>query len=65
MKNLAFVLLLLAVGIVGVGLNRGWFSVNQKKIEQDEKTAKAEMHDLEETVKEKAADIKSSIKNRD
>jgi len=53
MKNLAFVLLLVAAGISGIGIYRGWFTVNQQKIEQDENTAKSELHELEQKVKTK------------
>lgn len=62
MKNLAFVLLVLAAGISGFGLYRGWFTVNQQKIEQDEEAAKKEMHDLGQKVKEKTSDLKSPLK---
>lgn len=62
MKNLAFVLLLVAAGISGIGIYRGWFTVNQQKIEQDEDKAKTEIHDLGEKVKEKTSDLKIPVK---
>jgi hypothetical protein len=61
MKNLVFVLLVLVAGIVGVGLYRGWFTVNRQKIEQDEAAAKTEMHDLEQKVQDKTSDRKSPV----
>lgn len=64
MKNLVFVLLLLVACISGVGLYRGWFTVNRQKIEQDEAVAKTEMHDLEQKVKDKTSDLKSPVKDR-
>jgi hypothetical protein len=59
MKNIVLALLLLVAGISGVGLYRGWFSVNQQKIEQDEGDVKTEMHDLGEKAREKASAPKS------
>jgi beta-lactam-binding protein with PASTA domain len=64
MKNLVFVLLVLVAGIAGFGLYRGWFTVNRQKIEQDEATAKAEMHDLEQKVQDKTSDRKSPVTDR-
>jgi hypothetical protein len=64
MKKLVFVLLLIAAGISGFGLYRGWFSVNQQKIEQDEAAAKTELHDLEQKVKDKTSALKSPDKDR-
>ena len=62
MKKLVFVLLLLVAVIFGFGLYRGWFTVNEQKIEQDEATAKKELHDLEHKVKDKTSDPKSPVK---
>ena len=53
MKRLISVLSLLVVIIVGVGFFRGWFTVNQEKIEQDEKRAKEEVRELLKEVKAK------------
>ena len=64
MKNLAFVLLLVVAGISGIGIYRGWFTVNQQKIEQDENTAKTEIHDLGEKVKEKTSDLRNPVKDQ-
>jgi hypothetical protein len=57
MKQLAFLLFLFAAGTLSDGLNRRWFTVNQKKIEQDEDAAKPKMHELEQLVQEKASDL--------
>jgi hypothetical protein len=46
MRRLLFVLLLLAVGTVGFGFYRGWFTPNQEKIQQDEQRAKEEVREL-------------------
>jgi len=62
MKNLAIVLLVIVAGISGIGIYRGWFTVNQQKIEQDEDTAKTEMRDLGQKVKEKTSDLKIPVK---
>jgi hypothetical protein len=51
-------------GIAGFGLYRGWFTVNRQKIEQDEATAKTEMHDLEQKVQDKTSDRKSPVTDR-
>ena len=64
MKRLVFVVLLIAAGISGFGLYRGWFSVNRQKIEQDEATAKTELHDLGQKAKDKTSDLKSPVKER-
>jgi hypothetical protein len=64
MKRLLLVLLLIAAGISGFGLYRGWFSVNRQKIEQDEATAKTDLHDLGQKVKDKTSDLKSPVKER-
>jgi hypothetical protein len=63
MKNWLLKLLLLAAVIVGVGMYRGWFTVNETKIQQDENAAKTELHDLAQQVKEKTSDWKSSDKD--
>ena len=62
MKNFARGALLVVAIIVGVGVYRGWFSVNKDQIERDERAAKAEMENLEQQVKDKASDRKRSIK---
>jgi len=64
MKKLMIVLLLLVVAIFGFGLYRGWFTVNEQKIEQDEATAKKELHDLEQKVKDKTSDQKGPVKDQ-
>ena len=64
MKNFLIAMLLLAAVIVGVGIYRGWFTVNKTKIEEDEDAAKAEINSIEKQVKEKASDLKSSVKDQ-
>lgn len=64
MKNLVFALLLIVAVIAGVGVYRGWFTVNKAKIQQDEAAAKKEMYDLEQQVKDKTSDRKSPAKDQ-
>ena len=64
MKNLVFVLLVLVAGISAFGICRGWFTVNEQKLEQDESTAKQELHDLEQNVKDKTSDLKIPVKDQ-
>ena len=64
MKNLVFVLLVLAACVVGLGVYRGWFSVNRQKLQQDENTVKKEIHDLEQKVKDKSSELTSPAKER-
>jgi hypothetical protein len=64
MKNLVVVLLLIVAGLSGFGIYRGWFTMDQQKIEQDEIAAKAELRDLEQKVKEKASDLKGPVKSQ-
>jgi hypothetical protein len=64
MKKLVIVLLVLVAGIFGFGLYRGWFTVNEQKIERDEATVKKELHDLEQKVKDKTSDPKSPPKDQ-
>ncbi len=58
MKRLLILLLLLAVFIAGFGLYRGWFTVNQPMIEQDEQAAQEELHNLEQKLKDKTSDLR-------
>ncbi|MBI3860417.1 MAG: hypothetical protein HY290_00825 [Planctomycetia bacterium] len=64
MKNLVFALLLLAAVIAGVGAYRGWFTMNKPKIEQDEQTAKEELHDLGQQVKTKSGELSDKVKGQ-
>jgi len=64
MKRLFFVLLVVVVGIVGVGFYRGWFTVNQDKIQQDERTAKEEVRELTQEVKAKTGERTDKVKER-
>ena len=67
MRGLLVVVVLIAVGIVGLGFYRGWFqvssesadqksnvtfSVDKDKIQADEHTAKEKVHDLGHKAKE-------------
>ena len=65
MKNWILKCLVLCALIVGVGIYRGWFTVNTSKIEQDEDAVKAEIHELGEQVKTKASDLKGSAKGHE
>ena len=62
MKNWILKFLLLCAVIVGIGVYRGWFTVNETKFQEDEDAAKTEMHDLGRQVKEKASDLKGAVK---
>ncbi len=64
MKNLLAVLLLIVSGLSGFGIYRGWFVVDQQRIALDEASAKAEMHDIEQKVKDTTADLKSPAKGQ-
>ena len=64
MKRLFFGLLMLAVGIVGLGFYRGWFTVNQGKIQQDEQRAKEEVRELMQEVKAKTGERTDKVKER-
>lgn len=58
-KRLVILFLVLFVVVAGVGLYRGWFTVNQAVIQQDEKTAEKKVRDLEQKLKKSAADLSS------
>jgi hypothetical protein len=63
MKKLAISILVIAAVIAGIGFYRGWFLVDQTRIERDEKAAKREVDDIGKQVKEKANDL--TRKDRD
>jgi len=63
MKKLVFSILMLLAVIFGVGFYRGWFTVNQTRIQQDEETAKGGMHDLEQKVKDRTGDRNGPVKD--
>ena len=63
MRNFIVGCLLAAAVIGGVGFYRGWFTVNETKIQQDEAAAKEKMNELDQQVKEKASDLKSAVKD--
>lgn len=56
MKRFLVLLLLLALVIAGFGFYRGWFTVNQAMIRQDEKTAQEKVRALEQKLQDKSAD---------
>jgi Tfp pilus assembly protein PilO len=64
MKRLFFVLLVVVVGIVGLGFYRGWFTVNQDKIQQDEQKAKEKVRELTQEVKAKIGEGTDEVKER-
>lgn len=63
MKRLFFLLLVVVVGIVGLGFYRGWFTVNQDKIQQDERTAKEKVRELMQEVKSKTGEGTDKVKD--
>ncbi|HEY2838181.1 MAG TPA: hypothetical protein VGJ26_03485 [Pirellulales bacterium] len=56
MKKLFISLLVVVVGIVGVGFYRGWFTVNQDKLQQDEQKAKEKVRELTQDLKAKTGE---------
>jgi len=60
MKRLAICILLCGAVIAGVGFYRGWFLVDQTRLQQDEKAAKREIHDLEKKAKTKVENLTGS-----
>jgi beta-lactam-binding protein with PASTA domain len=64
MKRLILVVLVVVVGIVGVGFFRGWFTVNEAKIQEDEERAKEEVRELVQEVKAKAAEHTDKAQER-
>ncbi len=62
MKRLFFVLLVVVVGIVGFGFYRGWFTVNQDKIQQDEQKAKDKVRELTQEMKAKIGEGTDEVK---
>ncbi len=64
MKNLVLVLFLLVAAMSGVGIYRGWVTMNRQKIDQDAAVAQAEVQDLERTAKDKASALKIPAKAR-
>jgi hypothetical protein len=64
MKRRFVVLLVVVVGIVGLGLYRGWFTVNQAKIRQDERRVKEEIRELTQEVKEKTGERIDKVKEQ-
>ena len=63
MRRLVFVLLVLVVAIVGVGFYRSWFTVNQEKIQEDEKRAKQEVQELLQKAKKETGSRPPKLKD--
>jgi cell division protein FtsB len=55
MRRLFVFLLFVIAVILGVGLYRGWFTVDREKIQEDEQRAKQEVQELVQEVKAKTA----------
>ena len=64
MKRLVVVLLVVVLGIVGVGFYRGWFTINQDKIQEDEQRAKEKVQELTQEVKAKTGAAATKVKER-
>jgi hypothetical protein len=68
MRGFLFLLVLLAVGIVGVGLYRGWFQVSTNKADDKSTVSvtmdKTKIKEDEEKVKEKVQDLGHSVKDK-
>ncbi len=64
MNKLFRVLLLLVVGLSLIGVYRGWFVMDRKKLEQDEQTVQQEAHDIEHKVQAKIGDQPRPLKNQ-
>jgi hypothetical protein len=64
MRRLFVVLLVVVVGIVGVGFYRGWFTVNQDKIQQDEQKAKEKVRELTQEMKAKTGEGANKVKEQ-
>lgn len=64
MKRPFVVLLVVVVGIVGFGFYRGWFTVNQNMIQQDERKAKEKVRELTQAVKAKTGEATDKVKQR-
>ena len=62
MKRPLVVLLFVVVGIVGFGFYRGWFAVNQDKIQQDEQLAKEKVRELTQDLKAKTGEATGKVK---
>ena len=68
MRGLLFVLVLLAVAIVGVGLYRGWFEFSTQKSEDKSSVSitmdKNKIKEDEEKVKEKVQDLGHQVRDK-
>jgi len=53
-----------AVGIVGFGFYRGWFTANQDKMRQDEQRAKEGVRELTDEVKAKIHERTDPVKEQ-
>jgi hypothetical protein len=61
MKQVLSVLVLVAVGVVGLGFYLGWFHVDTNKIKEDETTAVAKVKDVEHQIHDKVVGPNQSI----
>jgi len=59
LKRLVILIVVLCAVVAGVGLYRGWFTVNQAMLKQDEKTVKEKVYKLEQKLKESTADLRN------
>jgi len=64
MKRFLSLLLLVAVGIAAFGYYRGWYHLDQAKIEADEQQAKHEVQVLGQKVKAKTGEVADKIKQK-
>ena len=62
-KRFVFVLLVVA-GIVGFGFYRGWFTVDQGKIQQDEQLVKEEVRELLKGAEAKPSEGTEKVKEQ-
>ena len=57
MKRFFISVLLLAAVIVGIGIYRGWFAVNNANVEKDEAAISRSVHNVEQQVKNKTSGL--------
>jgi hypothetical protein len=64
LRQLVILIVVLCAVVAGVGLYRGWFTVNQAMLKQDEKTAKEKVYELEQKLKESTADLRNQDRGK-
>lgn len=64
MKRPLAVIVVLIIVLAGFGLYRGWFTVNQARLQQDEQTAKEKLRELEQQAKDRTADLRSRVRDK-